>query len=277
MKRNAKEFINEYITKLGFSDEDADIYHALLSKGQLTILEMSRVTGIERTKLYSLTEELLKKGLINETRNYKKRYFSACTIKELELLRGNELNRSKFLESSFPMLSSYIEHFQNHANPTKVVHYHGVNGLKQMQWNILDAKNTVFSILYRSFFEVVSQSFSERWNRRCVELKIPLREIRTIEYLRTRIPVAVKHDHTWDFKDYEKRFIDPKIFSPTCAIELYNDVVSIYNWRKGEIYGVELYNKQVAHSFRQIFDVFWNMAEKWDYEKLLVTYKKHLK
>lgn len=52
------------LTRLGLSANEAKVYHACLTRGELTIHELTRLTGISRTTIYGVTEYLQKKGLI---------------------------------------------------------------------------------------------------------------------------------------------------------------------------------------------------------------------
>ncbi|MBI5452275.1 hypothetical protein HY945_02345 [Candidatus Gottesmanbacteria bacterium] len=45
-------------------------------------------------------------------------------------------------------------------------------------------------------------------------------------------------------------------------MDIYNEIVSIYHWHEGEIFGVEIYNEKVANMQRQLFEMVWRMAGK---------------
>jgi hypothetical protein len=41
------------------------------------------------------------------------------------------------------------------------------------------------------------------------------------------------------------------------ASDIYDDIVSYYNWHEGEVFGVEIYNKHVANAQRTFFEMLW--------------------
>ncbi|EKD96520.1 MAG: hypothetical protein ACD_24C00009G0001 [uncultured bacterium] len=45
-------------------------------------------------------------------------------------------------------------------------------------------------------------------------------------------------------------------------MDIYNDVLALYNWHKGEVFGVEIYNDKITAMQKQIFEVLWKMAKK---------------
>lgn len=45
---------------------------------------------------------------------------------------------------------------------------------------------------------------------------------------------------------------------------IYDDIVSYHDWRDGEIFGIELHNRQIADTQRQFFEMLWRQAESID-------------
>jgi hypothetical protein len=58
--------INEQLLKLDLSEKEIAVYLALLQRGKATAAQLSRVTGINRTTVYSVAKELAEKDLIVE-------------------------------------------------------------------------------------------------------------------------------------------------------------------------------------------------------------------
>jgi len=51
----------------------------------------------------------------------------------------------------------------------------------------------------------------------------------------------------------------------TCPIKFemdtYNDVVAYYNWHEGEVFGIEIYNKDITDFQRYFFEMLWAQAK----------------
>jgi HTH-type transcriptional regulator, sugar sensing transcriptional regulator len=85
------------IKELGLSDFEARVYLATLTLGPTTILKISRTSGIKRATVYTVIEDLIRKGYISiEPRGFK-RLFVAENPRNLE--KGLEDRRERFREA----------------------------------------------------------------------------------------------------------------------------------------------------------------------------------
>ena len=82
----ATQVIRAYFFKLGLSSEIADIYLALYAYGDQTISELARHSGVERTRLYRLMDELQATNLIEVEVKYKRKIIRAAPIANLQIL-----------------------------------------------------------------------------------------------------------------------------------------------------------------------------------------------
>lgn len=57
-------FIIKTLTDIGFSENEAQVYIAVLSLGETTVLQIARITEIKRTTVYHILESLQQKNLI---------------------------------------------------------------------------------------------------------------------------------------------------------------------------------------------------------------------
>lgn len=64
--------INEYLELLSVSQEGIQIYITLIERGPLSVSALSKLSGVERTKLYRIADELITEGIIGEVLDYKK-------------------------------------------------------------------------------------------------------------------------------------------------------------------------------------------------------------
>lgn len=78
--------LHQSLQQLGFSDKQIAVYLCVLENGKLSATGISRLTGINRTTVYSVSKELLEKGLIIEDLGGANRYFSALAPEELKNL-----------------------------------------------------------------------------------------------------------------------------------------------------------------------------------------------
>ena len=56
------------------------------------------------------------------------------------------------------------------------------------------------------------------------------------------------------------RYISADVLTISYQTDIYNEVVAMYNWYDGEVFGVEIHNKKIANFQRQLFELVWNKA-----------------
>ena len=75
--------LNQYLQQLGFGDKEIAIYLCIQENGKLSASDVARITKINRTTVYSVSKELIKKGVIQEDLGGSNRYYTALSPEEL--------------------------------------------------------------------------------------------------------------------------------------------------------------------------------------------------
>jgi sugar-specific transcriptional regulator TrmB len=108
--------INEVLKKLGFGDKEIEVYLAILKHGKITPAELAKTTGINRTTIYSVSKELVKKGVITEDLGGSVVYFVASPPKDLgQIIKKEE----KQLEEKKGLIDNAIKELADLAGQTK--------------------------------------------------------------------------------------------------------------------------------------------------------------
>ncbi len=90
--------LNQYLQQLGFSEKEIAVYLCVLENGKLSAAAVSRITKINRTTVYSVSKELINKGIIHEDLGGTSRYYTALSTDELRNLyktQEEELKQKK--------------------------------------------------------------------------------------------------------------------------------------------------------------------------------------
>ena len=253
-----KSIIIKFLSDLGLTQEEIKLYLILVEKGSLTILELSRIANINRTHVYRLVEIMRKKGFLEEIIEEYRQLVKAVDIHQLDFLIKEKERQSSFLREVFPQMNMLVSQQKILQQPTtKVVFYRGIEGIKQMGWNTLQAKKEVLGFTYRRYSEIVGEKFTYKWYEEMLARKIYFREIYSDTYLKSlKTSLTISKDPR-----FQQRYISSKILDINHQSDIYNNVVTHYNWYEGEIFGVEIYNEKVAQMQKQIFNLVWKMAK----------------
>jgi len=251
--------LSEFLTALDLDDREILTYQSLIDHGILTTLELSRKTSIPRTTLYRIIASLKSKGVVEDIVEEYVSKVQAAPLSRLEYLVAEQKTKADTLQILFPNIKKIISHSQSVAQPeTKVLMYRGREGIRQMVWNVLEAKSEVCGYTYRLLDEFVGKRFMNRWREEFHDRKLKGRDILTEEYYRSI--GGKKNDADWGF--WKTRYINENLLTIEHQMDIYDNVAGIYNWHEGEVFGVEIHNEKVSRMQRQIFEIVWAAAEE---------------
>lgn len=256
-KHMIKQTLTQYLQPLGFSDEAINLYAVLTQNGPLSFLAAARASGIERTKLYRLSETLRQKGLIEEIVGHKKKLIKAANPNKIYLMIKELRSNAETLQNSFSCFTNLVNSLASSPPTTKVLYYNGKEGLKQILWNELNAQTEILTYDYTVIQEASSKQFFDNWADEFEIKGLKMRELRGNTFLKT---MTLNYPRRY-IKNASWRYIPPEIFDITHQLDIYNDVLAIFNWYQGEVFGVEIHNQKIADSQKQIFEMFWQLAK----------------
>lgn len=104
-----------------------------------------------------------------------------------------------------------------------------------------------------------NSTFFERWVRVCNENQIKNRGLIGDHFIETQENWYAKKDNE-RLEHWEARYVPPEVFAITHSTIIYNDVVAYYNWREGNLFGIEVYNQEIADAQAQFFEMLWRQS-----------------
>jgi sugar-specific transcriptional regulator TrmB len=108
--------IENYLKQLGLTEKEITVYLEILKAGKISPANVSRLTKINRTTVYSVAKELAKKGFIVEDLAGQASSFIAIPPQDLKFLIQKE---EKQLEQKKQAIGQMIEELQNFSKNTK--------------------------------------------------------------------------------------------------------------------------------------------------------------
>jgi len=252
--------MHAYFAKLGLEPEIAEIYLALHAYGPQSILKLASNAKIERTRLYRLLDTLAEHNLIEVEVLYKRKLYKAAPIGNLQILLTKREQEVRDLQKELVELQQKFQSPSLHSPLTHVQFYRGEEGVKQMFWNQTKAKSESFSILYENMQTLTNITFFERWVERCNMNGLTFKSIAGDHFLSTQRDWYTKHDNE-KLQKWQGRYLPDTIFPITHSMVTYDDVVAYYNWKDGEVFGLEVYNNEIAAAQRNVFNMLWEQGQ----------------
>lgn len=252
--------ITNFLLDLGLDEEESKIYLVLANKGIMTALEISRQTGIDRSKVYRRLEDLKFLGIVEEVIDQKKRKAKAVEVDKLEFLLEKKEENVKKMRETFPEVEMLLKREVGLNQPgTKVLFYRGREGIKQMVWNVLRTEKECIGYTFSALSTLTGKKFQEKWVKEYISRGLKFRDIFSDRHLEEQL--KKKPNDCFCFDNFVSKYIPSKTIDFDHQIDIYNDVVAFYNWEGEEVFGVEIYNQRVARLQKQIFEVLWGIGE----------------
>jgi len=257
------EIIRTYFAKLGLGREIADMYLALHAHGPQSISELSRNAKVERTRIYRLLETLQSSSLVEVETHYKRNIIKAAPIGNLHILISKKEQELKSLQDELDLVAKVFEHDSLSSPSSRVQFYQGDEGLKQMIWNQTKSKTEIVSTLRQNIQSKTLETFFVRWAETCNERDLSLRSVVSDTFIASQKKWYAKHANL-RLAHWQGRHIASNVFAISHNTIIYDDVVGFYNWHAGEVFGIEIYNQEIADEHRQLFEMLWDKAKPLD-------------
>lgn len=258
--------IKKYLQKLGIGSEAATIYLDLVEHGESTPLLIARRTGINRTKVYRLVEDMQQRRLVREIRDEYRTKIEAESGERLQTILFERQAETRALTNKWgEVLGAVNQLTAKEPTGTKVRYYRGREGIGQMVWNTLKASSEIVGYTYSSFESAVGEKFVEEYYAEFYRRNLRMRDILSNNYLRSMREESQKpktyrqHPH-WR-THINSRYMSEKELPIPHQMDIYDETVGIYSWYGGEIFGVEIVNPKVAEFQRTLFERTWAQAK----------------
>lgn len=248
--------IANLVNTFGLSSDEAKIYVYLLSHDFRSALELSRQLSIARTKVYRLIEKLSDKKLLVKKLDDRGMRFGAASPEVFSDMVHDQLRISQNMQQQLPDITQKLQSLAHmHHSQSKVLYYEGIEGLKQVSYNLIKAKDRLRVFEMKRLSEFLPKDFAEDIRSKLVANKITTYDLTNEKEISGFTSIS---EMITTFSKY--RYIDPKKLLIEFEIIIYNDVYVTYSYHQDKIFALEIYNAQLASMQKQLFDFVWNQA-----------------
>lgn len=253
--------ISENLKKLGLDDREIEVYLTLLNKESFTIWRLSKDSGVPRSTVYRVVEDLVSKKFAEWVVGHKVQMVKAVRPKDLGSLVEEKKSEYESARESLETLQGMVKDVMSEVPQTQVRYYQGKDGLKQLLWNSLKADKEVFGYSEFGRIEVTGKSFYNKYVAEFKKRGITDRAITNevgLEYIKKHVLTDIDRHQ---LEESGIRLIPEDIYYVTGDHSMYNNVYAISYWKMGEVVGVEIENPELVKMHRSIFEMLWKMAE----------------
>jgi len=239
--------LEKKLEEIGLNKKEAKIYLATLELGETTIARIAQKSGLKRTSIYNILDDLKRKGLISSSKGGRKNYYFAQDPKKLE---ARIKQRTKTIEEIMPELLSITNLIDKKP---KVRYYEGREEMKEIYEDTLNYSDQEIKIWIP---ENTISSYDNYWK----DYYIPKRLEKKI-IVKAIAPLTAV---TKKFKSEDKKQLRITKISKTNFIEaelmLYGtNKISIVSF--DEMMGLLIESKKLFNTLKGLFEVHWGSLE----------------
>lgn len=247
-----------YFAEVGINRDAVGLYLTLVDQGPQSISALARLAGIERTKAYRLLDTLTDAQIVEVELHNNRRVIKAAPVTNLHILLSRREQVIKNMQQQLDDIDHRLEYHGIGHSSTYIQFYKGNEGLKQLNWNQTKATTESLSILPDNMQSKTGVAFFNRWANRANERGIHFRSIIDDKFTAVhRQWLGQKSQH---LLHWHARYMPSDVFRITHHMVIYNNVTVYYQWNQGEVFGLEIYNQQIADTQRHFFETLWQKA-----------------
>jgi sugar-specific transcriptional regulator TrmB len=237
--------LEETLVKVGLEEKEAKIYIALLDLGSEKVHEIAKKAGIKRPTAYVILEQLYAKNFVVKTHHEKRAFYSA---EKPDVILRSLKEKEELLGQALPLL-----HARMATSKTKprIRIYEGKGGVEKVYDEIYASP----SVCFFGALKNLSDEFVGHTDK--------LKEIIRSKSINVR-DLVTQDPKDLDFgfaalgRNYEARVV-PKEFDLYTDGAIYGDQVAILSIKK-ELFAVVIESREVADTFRSLFELAWKMS-----------------
>lgn len=242
----------ELLRSIGLSNNEAEVYLALLALGEASVLEVCEKIHKNRTYVYDLLHSLVEKGLASYSVSDSKRYFRAVTPTHLiDMLGDKEKEIRKQKEEFRKALPELLKLQNTEKKTTKVELYSGKEGIKTVYNEILRSVKSYAILGATGKITEELEFYFPHHERERVRRKIGLKILFNPELRKKEVVMNRKYCSV--------RFL-PGYSSSPLPMLLFGNKIGFIIWDQPSAIVIE--SKIIGEAYKTYFELLWNLSEK---------------
>jgi sugar-specific transcriptional regulator TrmB len=236
--------MKETLKSCGLTENQADIYIALLKEGETSASKLAKLIKINRSTIYQELNELVKQGLASYVIKDFKRYYKASPPEQI--LTQLE-DKKQEIKSILPQLKNLQDTSIKPLIDIKV--YEGKEGIKSFYQQILNEKpKEVLALGVTGIaWEILQFTFPHF--------------VKEYQKAGIKSRYLANNDSKQRLKQHPKKnllikYLPKETYSDVTTI-IFNDNIAIQSLQKEQIYVVIIRDKKLAQGYKNYFKFIW--------------------
>jgi len=245
----------EILSKLGLTKTQAVLYLTSLQHGILSVLELSKLTNINRQQIYTEAEKLVDLGIYELTRKQGKKYIPASPAGLIKIGKKKIGETEEILTKLTAMLPQLEALPMPRKDKVIVKYFEGIPKIREAyEEELALSKNTEIVSLAGSINDVFNffpESYWDTWNKKFIKHNSTSRMLVHNSGIARQ---TAERD-----KQYKRETRWLQNFPLTTNIDVFNNtvfIVSFYDeiaiWTESQV---------MAQSYRILFNTLWEFAK----------------
>lgn len=243
------------LLELGLSRTQAILYLTSLKHGILSVLELSKITKVNRQQIYTEAEKLVDLGIYELTRKQGRKYIPANPERLVKVGKKKIDETEKILTK----LSTILPQFEVFSMPKKnkviTKYFEGLPKIREAYQKELEAsKNTEvlsFAGSIDDVFKFFPESYWNKWNKKFIKHNS---KSRMLVHSSDVARKTAKHD-----KDYKRETRWLQNFPLKVNIDVFDNTVLVVSFYDEIAIWIE--SHMLAQSYRIMFNTLWEIAK----------------
>jgi len=238
--------LTKKLEQIGLSEKEVKVYLACLELGETTVDRISKKSGIKRTTLYDIIDNLRDEGIVGSTIKTRRKYYFAIDPRDLlERIEQKKIT----LSSIMPRLLSMVNIIDHRP---KIQFFEGVDGIKEIHMDTLRYPSSrIQAWLTDEIHSVLDDEFIEYYLDKLLKNKI------AIYAIAPNTPLKREYQSMDKKSLRETRIDNDSTFSTSVEIDLYGkNKVGIMAFK--ERVGMIIESETIFDTLKSIFDSQWN-------------------
>ncbi len=249
------------LKEIGLTDKETSVYLCVLEYQKILPAKVSSLTNINRPTVYSVANELVKKGLIAEDQAGKAKYLVSLGARSLEnFIKSKELSLDK-LKQEVPEIISELNKLPKKGKySVPKIRFIEENGLKDFLINeshtwaksVLDSDNTWWGFQDHTLLENYQDWADHFWNSFSKDI--------TLNLLTNEKPIEteVMSKKPYKYQRNIKYWKDSSDFTATHVVA--GDYILMIMTKERPHYLIEIYDRTMADNLRKLFRAVWKIV-----------------